>query len=81
MQVFQARLGDMGVDLSGRQVRMTQHELNGPQVCAMVEQVGRKRVPQRVRGNRPANARLHGIAFDGIPKVLPGHEAAATTGK
>jgi len=49
MQSLQAFAGDMGVNLSGGEIRMPQHNLNAAQVGAVFKQMGGKRVPQGVR--------------------------------
>jgi len=40
---------DVGIDLSRGEVLVTEQLLHDPQVGATIEQVGRERVPQRVR--------------------------------
>lgn len=49
VQRLQAFARHMGVDLRRRQVGMPQQQLHRAQVCTVVEQVGRERMPQRVR--------------------------------
>jgi hypothetical protein len=44
----QAVLGDVGVDLGGRDVGVAQQGLDHPQVCAAFQQVGREGVAQDV---------------------------------
>ena len=41
----------LGVDLSGGDIRMSQHLLNGVDIGAVFQQMGREGVAQRVRGN------------------------------
>ena len=40
---------DVGVELGRRDIGVAQHFLNAPQVGAVLQQVRRKGVPQRVR--------------------------------
>ena len=40
---------DMGIDLGGRNVGVAEHRLDGPQICAMIQQMGREGMPQHVR--------------------------------
>ena len=49
MQAFHALTSDMGVDLGGGEIRVTEQHLYDSQVSPMIEQMGRKRVAQRVR--------------------------------
>ena len=44
MDLPQMILGDMGVDLRGRDIDMAQHDLNGAQVSAAFQQMSGKRV-------------------------------------
>src|SRR6266516_4598763 len=53
VDLFQAFLQDVRVNLSGRNVAVTQHELGRAQIGAALEQVRRERVPQQV-GSNPA---------------------------
>ena len=42
VDILQARLADMGVDLCGGNIRMAQHFLHGTQICAVFNQMGRE---------------------------------------
>ena len=46
---FESLLIDMRVDLRGRNVRMPQHLLDHPEIGSVIQQVGRKRMPQQMR--------------------------------
>ena len=50
VEIFQTMASDVSVDLSGRQISVSKKHLYHTQVRAMVEQMGGKGVPQRVRG-------------------------------
>lgn len=47
--VFQADIGDVGVDLSGVDVGVSEHELYGAQINAVIDEVGGEGVAQAVR--------------------------------
>ena len=49
MKLFQAFAGDMRIHLCGRNVRMPEQHLHYPQIGAVIEQVGGKRMSTRVR--------------------------------
>ena len=40
--ILQLVFDHMGIDLGGRNIRMTQHFLNGPEVCTVFQQMHRK---------------------------------------
>ena len=67
----ETRLVDMGVDLGGRDVRMAQHRLHGPQVRAVVQQMGRERMAEHM-GADPLrrNASFERVCLDQTPEVL-----------
>ena len=48
---LQAFLGDQGVDLCGRQRTVPQKHLQCAQIRAVIEQVGRERMPEHVRAD------------------------------
>ena len=81
MQALQALLGDMGINLRRGDVGMAEEQLNHAQICAMVEQVGGKGMPQRVRRNRSADPGLARKQFDAIPEGLPGQCPRARAGE
>jgi hypothetical protein len=47
----QLAMGDMGVDLGGRDVCVAQHHLHGTKIGTPFEQMRRKRVSQAVGGD------------------------------
>ena len=73
MEGLQPGPGHVGVNLSRRQIRVTQKQLYHAQIGAVVQQVGRKGVTQGVRRKGPLHANLLPIALDAVPKGLPGH--------
>ena len=62
----------MGVDLGRGEVRMTQHRLDRPQICASLEEIRRKGVAQHM-GRDPVlgNPRLAGELSQEKKKILP----------
>jgi len=65
-------MGDMRINLRRADVRMAEHHLHGAQVSPVFQQMRRERMPQRMRRNHLADARLLGAPFDDFPKSLPG---------
>ena len=51
VQLLQALLSDVRVDLRRREVRMTEQQLYHAQIGAVIEEMRRERVSQRVRGD------------------------------
>lgn len=58
MNFFQPLLLDMGVDLGGGNVGMTEHHLNSPEIGTIGEKVGGKGMADHVRGNFLGDASL-----------------------
>ena len=54
-------MGYQGVDLSGGNIRMTQHGLNGSEVGPAFQQMGGKGMPQGVRRNLFQYSRLPAV--------------------
>ena len=57
MNFFEMRVGDVCIDLGGRDVAVAQHGLDRAEVCAIHEQVCRKRVAKRMGADVLGNAR------------------------
>src|SRR5260370_37474096 len=72
VNLLQPLLDDVGVNLGSRNVRVAEHELDGPEVCAALEQVRGKTVPQHVMRKSDAHSGLPSISR----KYLPDAEAA-----
>ena len=69
VDLFQAFLQDVRVNLSGRNVAVTQHELDGAQVGAPFEQVRRERVPHQMGRYSGRNPRRPAVASDDLPEA------------
>src|SRR5467141_211447 len=72
VNLLQPLFDDVGVNLGGRNIRMPEHELNGPEVRSALEQVRGKTMPQHVRRKSHTHARLASIGR----KYLPDADAA-----
>lgn len=73
MQAFQALTGYMGIDLGCGEITMTQQHLHHSQICAMIQQVSSKGMPQGVRRKMlvyPGSGRM---LLNPIPEGLPRH--------
>src|SRR3989337_2639228 len=67
----------VGVDLGGRDVGVTQHLLDVPQGHAATKHVGGEGVAQGVRGYVLAQVRGPGVALEDEPEALSGETLAA----
>jgi hypothetical protein len=77
MQLPQPLARHVGVDGGRRDVGVAQQHLHRAQVGAVVQQVGREGVAQRVRRQRRRDAGGARVALDQLPEHLPRHRAAA----
>ena len=62
VDLLDVRRGDVGVDLRGGEIGVTQHLLHRPQVGSTFEQVGGERVAERVGRDVVGQLRLAGVA-------------------
>ena len=60
---FEAGLLDMGVDLGGGDAGMAQHGLDGPQIRAMVQQVGGEGMAKHMGEYALGDARSNGTGL------------------
>src|SRR5580704_13070997 len=81
MQFLQTLAGDVSVDLSRRQVAVPEKHLHHAQIRAVVQQMGRKGMPQGMRRELFLDAGLFGIPLDDVPERLARHAVAAARGK
>lgn len=68
---------DGGIDLGGGDVGMTEHFLNGAEVCAASEEMGGKAMAKEVRLHFVAQAAEGGVALNPIPNGLSTEGRAA----
>ena len=45
MNIFEVRVGDMGIDLGGGDIGVTKHGLHRAQISPIHQKVGRERMP------------------------------------
>ncbi len=69
------------IDLGRGNIRVPQHLLYAPEIGAVLHQMGRKRMAQRVRCDIGFDPGLLRIIFDQFPKALPAHGLPGTVGK
>src|SRR5260370_33671567 len=67
VNLLQPLLVDVSVNLSGRNICMPEHELNGREVGSALEQVRGKTVPQHVRRKSHTHARLPSVGREYLP--------------
>ena len=72
MHYFELLPCDVGVYLSGCDIHMSQHHLDGSQICAAFEQVGRKGMSQAMGRHLFIQLRQSGVFAQQLPKPLPG---------
>ena len=77
VQIFQALARDVRVDLSGRQITVPEEHLHDAQIRSVVQQVGRKRMAQRVGREAPSPRPPSGVTLDDVPERLTGHPVTA----
>src|SRR5262245_28510971 len=73
----QPRLEDVRVDLRRREIGVAEHQLDGAQVGASLERMGRKRVPQHVRTERARQMRAASMLLQDLPEADAAERAAA----
>jgi hypothetical protein len=62
----------MRINLGRRNVSVSEHFLNDAQVCAVRKQMGRKRVPQKMRVHIRLQSGIPGTAFYNLPDPYRG---------
>ena len=77
MRLAEAFDADVGVDLGGADVGMAEHFLDGPEVSAMIEEVGGEGVPEHVRGHVLLDIGGAGVVLDDAPDRAAAHAAPA----
>ena len=81
MKLLQPRARDVGINLSGGQIAVPQEHLHRSQVRAMIEQVRRKCMAQRVRRNGSCHPCLTRVQFNTMPEGLTRHQVATPARK
>src|ERR1051325_2565484 len=78
---FKPRAVHMGIDLRGRDIRMSEHRLHRPQIRAALEQVSCERMAQGMRCHSFIDPRRESVSSDELPKSLPGQRFAGARDK
>src|SRR3989442_268935 len=73
----QSRPHDMGIDLGGRDVGMSQHDLQATKVRSAFEQVGGEAMAEHVGGKAAENSRFPAVSRQEFPESLTGETTAA----
>lgn len=73
MEPFESFTGDMSINLGRRQIGMSQHNLDAPEVGPVFQKVRGERVPESVRRNILDESCLTGTFFYYIPESLSRH--------
>lgn len=79
MDLAEMGVGDMGVDLGRRDVRVAEHGLDGTEVGAVHQEVGREGMTEGVGGDMLRDAGEAGVFFDDTGDGARG-DAAVVTG-
>ena len=72
MNLFEVGPIQMGIDLGCGDIRMAQHGLNRPEVCASLQKVSGKRMAQDMGGHFPFYACSKRTVADQLPESLAG---------
>ena len=75
---FQAAAVDVGIYLGGGNIGMAQHDLDGPEVGPVFEQVGGERVPEGMRADLFVDAGREDVFLNDLPEAEPGHWLCAS---
>ena len=67
----QALLGDVRIDLGGRNVGVAQHVLKGPQISPACQEMGCEGMTQGMRTDLLVNGHLLDVLFHDLPQRLP----------
>ena len=81
MQLLHAGTGNMRIDLCGRQIAVPQQHLHNAQISAVIEQMGREGVPQRMRRHLAGDLSHFRITLDDVPERLASHAVTTTRGE
>jgi len=77
MDLFEALVIDVGVDLGGCDISVAEELLNDAQIGSILKQVGREGVPQEVRIHVLLDASLLGAVFYNLTNAVRAEGAAA----
>ena len=77
MQILHSLARDMRIDLCRRDITVPEQELDDTQIGAVIEQMRRERVPDRMRRKLLLDAGFLRVALDYVPEGLARHAIAA----
>ena len=77
VQFLHAGTGHVSVYLSRRQVAVPQQHLHHTQISTVIQEVGSKRMPQRVRRHFDLDIGRLRVTLNNVPERLPGHAITA----
>ena len=78
MQILHSLARDMRIDLCRRDITVPEQELDDTQIGAVIEQMRRERVPDRMRRKLLLDAGFLRVALDYVPEGLARHAIAPT---
>ena len=81
VKAFHALASDVGVDLGGGKICVTEQHLHDSQVGSMIEEMGRKRMTKRVRREGFIDSSRLRVPLDEVPERLTRHRFASTSRK
>ena len=73
VQRLQSRFGNMSIDLGGRQISMAQQHLHAAKIGPVVQEVRRKRMTQRMRGEGRIDSGSCAVSLNQLPERLSRH--------
>src|SRR5262245_17458980 len=71
----------MRINLRRREVRVSEHHLDGAEIRAALQEMRRKRMTEHVRAERTANAGAAAVRLENFPEADPRQRAAACVQK
>src|SRR5690554_866827 len=72
VDLFKPVLGELGVNLRCRDIGMSQHFLDRPEVRPVLQQMSGKGMPEGMGGYGAGEIQLLRVLLDDLPKALPG---------
>jgi len=81
MNILEATLLHMSINLRGGNVGMAEHHLDRTQVSPVIEEVGGERVPKHMRKNSFDDASTYRSHPKDVPKTLSRHGLSPTSHK
>ena len=76
---FEPAAVNVGIDLGSGNIRMAQHELDGPQIGTMFEEVGGKGMAQGMGADLLVDPGRGDGLLDDLPEAEPGHRLGAAS--